>query len=101
MLGAERPAVVQSVSLPLRSGPHIDKHLPNDPVWYLQVWASIPRHRAKRHLQSAARDGPRGIRTERDPYLETSNFRAVSFYHRTGYEIQEAGVPLMPGGPTY
>lgn len=87
----------------LRFGANIDAHFPTErPLWYLQVIGVSPETQGlgvgSRLLQPAIDLAD----SQRVPcYLETSNPKAVPFYLRAGFGIENQGVPLMEGGPTY
>ncbi len=86
----------------IKFGSNIDSHFPETSVWYLQVIGVSPEAQGLgvggRLLEPALGLADR----DRIPcYLETSNEKAVPFYLRAGFEIDQQGIELMPGGPTY
>jgi ribosomal protein S18 acetylase RimI-like enzyme len=87
----------------VKFGSTIDSHFPTEkPLWYLQVIGVSPEAQGL-GVGTRLLEPVLGLadRERLSCYLETSNERAVPFYLRAGFEIDEEGVELMPGGPTY
>ena len=80
-----------------RFGSNLANAFPGDRPWYLAVVGVEPQGRGlgSRLLTSGLE------RVDGDCYLETDTAEAARLYGRLGFETLEAGVQLLPSGPTH
>jgi ribosomal protein S18 acetylase RimI-like enzyme len=89
------PAFVRCGAAAQRAHPH-DRH------WYLAALGVRPE--AQRGGLGTRLLGPVLARADRDGlacYLETSDHANVAFYQRLGFEVADADLSLVPGGPAH
>jgi ribosomal protein S18 acetylase RimI-like enzyme len=86
-----------------RLGTGIEEAFPGDePVWYLEVIGVHPELQGLGVGSALLREGLRRVDAERrDCYLETPTEANVRLYRRFGFEVERAGVELLPDGPTH
>jgi GNAT superfamily N-acetyltransferase len=78
------------------------RHLPDEPVWYLQILGVDPAGQGSGVGSALMRASLEMVnRTGMPAYLETGTERNVRFYQRFGFAVREASLQLAPMGPTH
>lgn len=86
----------------MQTGKNAEKLHPRTRPWYLEALGVVPAAQAKglgARLISPILE--LADQEEVDCYLETSDRSNVPFYERRGFRLEEAALPLVPGGPTH
>jgi ribosomal protein S18 acetylase RimI-like enzyme len=85
-----------------RFGAKLDACFPDDRPWYLCVVGVVPEAQGRGLGRRLLRPGlERCDASGGDCYLETDTAEAARLYERLGFATLEAGVQLLPGGPTH
>jgi len=85
-----------------RYGANAEEAHPADQHWYLVVLGIRPD--AQRHGWGRQLLGPvigHADKFGQDCFLETSDPANIDYYRRFGFEIENAALELVPGGPTH
>ena len=78
----------------------IERHLPDEPHWYLDHIAVSPERQGQGHGSALIRWGlERAVRDGTCAFLETGRERNVALYEHFGFRVVEAATP-PGGGPT-